>query len=129
MTSSISTTLHAIEVSPPLFMLQRHYTNPKVSDSWASFVTIPRISLPRFTLWLPPSPLVTQKHLHSSPQAPPVQRMNPKTPFPPTMSGETCFLLVLGLQHLIHVRLLLSDPEQTPRRLLQLPPLIGVWSM
>src|SRR6266699_1378839 len=121
-TSSVSPTLHAIEVSTPLFTLQRRYTHPKVSDSWASFVTIPRISLPRFTLWLPPSPLVTQKHPHSSPQALPVQRMNPKTLFPPTMSGETCFLLVLGLQHLIHVRLLLSDPEQTPRRLLQLLP-------
>src|SRR6266566_7587103 len=65
-TSSVSSTLHAIEVSPPSFTLQRRYIHPKVFDSWASFVAIVRISLPRFSPWPLPILLGILKPLPSS---------------------------------------------------------------
>src|SRR5258706_7841544 len=63
--SSISTTLHAIEVSPPKVALQRRYTGPKVFTAFASFPAILGSRYPAFqngqpqSLWeQPKSPYI-----------------------------------------------------------------------
>src|SRR6266699_2557509 len=98
MASSVSTTLHAIEVSPPLFTLQRRYTHRKVSDSWASFVAILRISPPRSTICLPSHHSGTPKHLHSSPLSLTTWPMNSQHP-PPSPTSPLSRLAVLAVPH------------------------------